>query len=140
MTLDHLKKILTDYCATRPEIAACYLYGSYAAGKERPDSDVDLAFLLDSSVIPDDYAQLQLTYITELGSLSKQEIHPLIMNNAGELVLGQVFTKGSLVYQRNQEQLKAFKRHKLPLVADFSYYLSQRLGDIRHRYGGAARG
>ena len=97
MTTDQLNHHIADYCATRPEIVACYLYGSRAKGKDRPGSDVDLAFLLDSSVAVDEYYNLKMTYYAGLGEVLRLDIHPLIMNNAGEVVLGQVFGKGRVV-------------------------------------------
>ncbi|MBC7963076.1 MAG: hypothetical protein H7Y05_09040 [Steroidobacteraceae bacterium] len=70
----------------------------------------------------------------------RHDIHPLVMNDAGEVVLGQVFGKGEIVYQHNTEALRNFWRHKLPLIAEFSYYIDLRLNRLRSRYGGEARG
>jgi predicted nucleotidyltransferase len=39
-------------CADHPLVVAAFLGGSYAAGRERPDSDIDLYVVTD----PDDYA------------------------------------------------------------------------------------
>jgi uncharacterized protein len=140
MTTNQLKSTIADYCATRPEIVACYLYGSRAKGKDRPGSDVDLAFLLDSSVVADEYYNLKMAYYAGLGELLRLDIHPLIMNVAGEVVLGQVFGKGKLLYQQNSETLRTFRRHKLPFIAEFSYYVDLRLNRLRSRYGGASCG
>ncbi len=140
MTTDQLKSVIADYCATRPEIVACYLYGSRAKGKEHSDSDVDLAFLLDDSVAAEQYYDLKMTYYAGLGELLRLDIHPLIMNDAGDVVLGQVFGKGKLLYQQNAETLRTFRRHKLPLIAEFSYYVDLRLNRLSSRYGGATCG
>jgi predicted nucleotidyltransferase len=35
---------LTNWAATKPTIKAVYVFGSYARGEARPDSDLDLAF------------------------------------------------------------------------------------------------
>lgn len=140
MTTDQLNHNIADYCATRPEIVACYLYGSRAKGKERFGSDVDLAFLLDGSVTADEYYNLKMTYYAGLGEVLRLDIHPLIMNNAGEVVLGQVFGKGKVVYQKDAEAVRSFRRHKLPFIAEFSYYTDMRLNKLRSRYGGATCG
>jgi predicted nucleotidyltransferase len=58
MTTDQLNRHIADYCATRSEIVACYLYGSRARGKDRLGSDVDLAFLLYGSVAAVEYYDL----------------------------------------------------------------------------------
>lgn len=140
MTIDQLNHQIADYCATRPEIVACYLYGSRAKGKGRLGSDVDLAFLLEGSVATDEYFNLKMTYYAGLGELLRLEIHPLIMNNAGDVVLGQVFGKGTIVYQKDTEAVRSFRRYKLPLIAEFSYYVDMRLNKLRARYGGATCG
>src|ERR1039457_2399135 len=134
MTSEEIKTHIADYCATRPEIVACYLYGSRAAGKERAGSDVDVAFLMDTTVLPADYFNLKMSYYSGLERQLRLDIHPLIMNDAGEVVLGQVFGKGEVVYQQNPEALRSFRRHKLPLIAEFSYYIDIRLNSLRSRY------
>lgn len=140
MTTNQLKSTIADYCATRPEIVACYLYGSRAKGKDRPGSDVDLAFLLDGSVAAVEYYDLKMTYYAGLGAVLQLDIHPLIMNDAGEVVLGQVLGKGKLLYQQNAETLRTFRRHKLPFIAEFAYYVDLRLNRLRSRYGGVTYG
>jgi predicted nucleotidyltransferase len=140
MTTDELKSNIATYCTTRPEIVACYLFGSRADGKGRSGSDVDVAFLLDTTVLPTDYSNLKMSYYSGLERLLRLDIHPLIMNDAGEVVLGQVFGKGVVVYQQNSEALRRFRRRKLPMIAEFSYYIDMRLNSLRSRYGGEARG
>ena len=140
MTIEELKKHTATYCATRPEIVACYLFGSRAVGKERAESDVDIAFLLDKSIPVDAYSDLKMTYYSGLERILRLDIHPLIMNDAGEVVLGQVFGKGEVVYQQNPEALRSFRRRKLPLIAEFSYYIDLQLNRMRTRYGGEDRG
>jgi len=140
MTNEELKKHTATYCATRPEIVACYLFGSRSVGKERPGSDVDVAFLLDNTVAAASYYDLKMSYYSELERALRLDIHPLIMNDAGEVVLGQVFGKGEVVYQQNPEALRSFRRRKLPMIAEFSYYIDMRMNSLRSRYGGEARG
>lgn len=140
MINDELKNTIATYCSTRPEIAACYLFGSRATGKERAGSDVDVAFLLDATILPTDYYNLKMSYYSGLERQLRLNIHPLIMNDAGEVVLGQVFGKGVVVYQQNSEALRIFRRQKLSMIAEFSYYIDMRLNSLRSRYGGEARG
>lgn len=87
-----------------------------------------------------DYYNLKMTYYSGLESVLRLDIHPLIMNDAGEVVLGQVFGKGDVVYLKDAEELRGFRRRKLPLIAEFSYYVDMRLNSLRSRYGGEARG
>ena len=55
MTYDELKRAIAEYCSGRPEIIACFLFGSRARGKDRLGSDVDVAFLLDADVSRSNY-------------------------------------------------------------------------------------
>ena len=52
LTIDMIKKIVADVFANY-EIKSCYLFGSYAKGKETELSDVDL--LIDSTITGLDY-------------------------------------------------------------------------------------
>jgi predicted nucleotidyltransferase len=38
------RKVLAEWAASKPAIKALYVFGSYARGEARPDSDLDLAF------------------------------------------------------------------------------------------------
>ena len=140
MTNEELKNLIAEFCATRPEIMACYLFGSRANGKERVGSDVDVAFLLDNSISANSYSELKTSYYSSLERILMLDIHPLIMNDAGEVVLGQVLGKGEVVYNDNTETLRAFRRHKMPLIAEFSFYIDMRLNRLRLSYGGESRG
>ncbi|MDY0383097.1 type VII toxin-antitoxin system MntA family adenylyltransferase antitoxin [Trichlorobacter sp.] len=124
------------YCENKPEISACYLFGSYASGKNRPGSDLDLAFLVHPELDEGQIDQLRSAVIIELGRLTRLDIHPLIMNTAGELVLGQIFAKGVCLYQRSDNELKRFRRQKLPMIAEFGYYVADMRAKLAGRYGG----
>ena len=42
-TVDNIVACIKAVLAEYPDVLCCYLYGSAASGRERPDSDVDLA-------------------------------------------------------------------------------------------------
>ena len=138
MTTEEIKKHITAYCGTRSEIVACYLYGSRAAGKERPDSDVDVAFLLDGSVTKERYSDLRVAFYGDLAKLVRLDLHILIMNNAGELVLGEVLREGIPLYIRDEEVVERFRMRKIPLIAEFTYYSELFRRKLVERYGGMA--
>jgi predicted nucleotidyltransferase len=135
MDTRNLTNQIIHYCAGRSDIAACYLFGSYAAGVNRPSSDLDLAFLLDVAVPSTDYNEVRFSIIGDLGRICRLDVHPLIMNSAGELVLGQVFRKGICLYGRDAKALRTFRNSKLPLIAEFGYYVTLMQARMRQRYG-----
>ena len=48
MTTQAMTQLLADYFKTQP-VTKAWLFGSYARGEERPDSDVDILVSLDHS-------------------------------------------------------------------------------------------
>jgi len=120
MINEELKNQIAFYCATRQEIVACYLFGSRAAGKERPGSDVDVAFLLANTIASAAYFDLKMTYLSGLGVLLRLDIHPLIMNDAGEVVLEQIFRKGVPVFGSDSLECIRFRMIQSSLIAEFA--------------------
>ena len=140
MSFDIIKKQVAGFCAVKSEIAACYLYGSYASGTSRQGSDLDLAFLLTDATPLSAYNDFRFKAIAELGRITRIDVHPLIMNSAGEVVLEQVFRKGVCLYGGDTEALRVFRRRKLPLIADFGYYVELMRTKLKQRYGVQAHG
>jgi uncharacterized protein len=135
-----LEKRIAEYCTERPEIVACYLFGSFATDLNRLGSDLDLAFLLTPEIPTAEYGAFRDSVVVGLGRLTRQVIHPIVMNNAGELVLGQIFRKGICVYQGNESALRDFRRNKFPLIAEFAYYGDMMWSRQKQRYGAKADG
>ena len=42
-----MQEEIAKYFGTKKEVIAVYLFGSFAEGKERPFSDIDIGILLD---------------------------------------------------------------------------------------------
>jgi len=120
--LEEIKAKVADYCADRPEIVACSLFGSYAGGRQRQGSDVDVAFLLDASVSRSQYFDLKLIYHNGLAGLLRLDIHPVIMNDAGEVLLEQIFGKGIAVFVGDPLELSRFRAVRFSMIAEFAPY------------------
>ena len=120
MESKEIADIVAAYCAERPEIVACYLFGSQASGKARSGSDVDLAFLLKSDVPRSGYTELTLEYFAQLSRMLRRDIHPQVMNNAGELVLEQIFRKGLVVYGAEDFDNAYFRMTQTAQIAEFA--------------------
>lgn len=124
----------------RPQIIACCLFDSFAAGSNRRDGDLDLAFLLAAEVTSAEYGTFKDSVVVDLGRLTRLDGHPIIMNGAGELVLEQLYRQGICVYQGNEETLRDFRRKKLPLIAEFAYYRDLIWSRQKQRYGAGGDG
>ena len=123
-----MKKNLTIRLKTffkdKPGVVAVYIYGSQATDKTGDSSDVDIGILLDTS---DRVAQIEKRnqYMVELANILRKEIHPVILNSAGEELMRQIFAKGNCILVKDQKKLSLFKMTMFARIADFGYYRNQ---------------
>lgn len=115
---------IINYFINKQEVVAIYLFGSYAAGKERKFSDLDIGILLNKT---DDCFIMDKTktYTTELGRILRKDIHPTILNHANEALLRQIFLKGRCLLINDPAILAQFKMAALTKIAEFAYYREQ---------------
>ena len=64
------------------------------------------------------------TCLVDLLRLLKKDIHPVVLNHAGELFLGQIFYKGKCIVVNDQRKLALFKIAAFARIFDFSHYRS----------------
>ena len=115
---------LIAYFKTKPNIIAVYLFGSYAKGKEHHSSDIDIGLLFDTR----DPVLLKKnvdTVMLDLSKILRKDIHPVILNFAGEELLRQVFLKGKCILVRNPKKLAYYKMTAFSRIVDFAYYKNQ---------------
>ena len=115
---------LNAYFKSNSEIIAVYLFGSHAKGKEHRSSDVDIGLLFDTS----DPALVKKkvdTVMMDLSRILRKDVHPVILNLAGEELLRQVFLKGKCILVRNPRKLARYKMTTFSRIADFAYYKNQ---------------
>jgi predicted nucleotidyltransferase len=94
--LEKLKAVFKDY----PYVAAAYLFGSYATGKEGPMSDVDIAVLLKEphpKGLQLIHAEDHLSYRIEK-ALGMGEVDLINMNRQGLIFQHNILRTGRLIY------------------------------------------
>jgi predicted nucleotidyltransferase len=87
------------WCAGQP-VKLCVLFGSQATGRQRPDSDIDLAIwpLQSPSV------QAKLTWLRELETLLDKSVSLVLVSPDLDPVLGfEIVRDGRLVYEQQPE-------------------------------------
>ena len=132
MRSDQLKRSLSEYFKNRPEVAAVYLFGSYAVNSQKPGSDVDIGILFDPGEVQF-FSEYIDTYLKELPRIIRKDIHPVIMNNAGELLAKQILGKGRCIHVKDEKQLSLYKMHMYSMIAEFGYYYEKmKAGFVRH--------
>jgi predicted nucleotidyltransferase len=105
----------------RPEVNAVYVFGSYARGREQKGSDLDLAILLDYGVVRR-LNELKKEYVVHLSRILRKDLHLVILNNAGEEVVAQVFKYGQCIFNREPEILSRFRMVSYAMIAEFAYH------------------
>jgi len=119
------------YFKDRLEVIAVYLFGSYASGKERHFSDLDIGLLLDKTCM-DVAEDKKYEFMVELSRLLRKDVHPVILNFAGEELVKQILTKGKCILVNNSKELSRYKMVTFSKIVDFTYYRKQmRSGFIR---------
>jgi predicted nucleotidyltransferase len=119
-----IKEKIINYFSARDEVIAVFLFGSYADNKERPFSDVDIGILIDSKD-PDFAREKRMLYLCELSRSMRKDVHPVILNFAGEELLRQVFSKGSCLLVKDERKLAHFKTIAFSRIAEFGAYRKQ---------------
>lgn len=115
-----LNNRITEYFKDRPEVLAVYLFGSYAKGGERSNSDIDLGILLKHQFISNEN-ESQKVYLLDLTTLLRMDIHIVLMNHAGEGILSQIFKYGKCIVNNSVNELNKFKMMSYSKIAYFSY-------------------
>ncbi|MCM2283322.1 MAG: nucleotidyltransferase domain-containing protein [Desulfobacula sp.] len=120
---------IQNYFRGKKEIAAVYLFGSFASGKFTETSDIDLAVLFEHSRV-ESAESLKEKYMSELGRILRKDIDIIVMNTAGEMLLNQIYKKGKPILNQNMKFEKIFKIKAFMVYSDFEFYLKH----IQHHF------
>jgi len=126
---------LESYCIQDRAILAAYLFGSFARNRQRPESDVDIAVLLDEHSGKIDRSGLFARLHKDLGRRLRKDVHILVLNDASLLARIEAVFKGLCVHVKDEEALARFKMLTLSLFADFAPYLDQLNRRLKQRLG-----
>ena len=118
-----LAQLLKQY----PGIIAAYLIGSVAEGRERQDSDLDIALLVEKNFDLNLFGSLYQK-INSLVGHPNLDLRIVIPEKTDPLFLFQLLG-GKLLYARNQKELISLEVKIMKL-----YYDSQHLRNIFHYY------
>jgi hypothetical protein len=99
------------YLAKQSCILAGYLFGSQANEKARPNSDVDVAILVNNRQRMD-HLELEIRFRSDLEKLMKKEVDVVIMNHADPFLKQQIYSNGKCIFSRNRKEHEGLKwRH-----------------------------
>ncbi|MGC9967239.1 MAG: nucleotidyltransferase domain-containing protein [Syntrophobacteraceae bacterium] len=94
--LDKIEK----FARSNDVIVAAYVFGSSAAGKERPKSDIDIAIMIRGSMGSFERVQLE----TELSNQLGKDIDLVVFSWASPLLQHQILKYGRIVYEADSRE------------------------------------
>jgi len=113
-------------CSQEPAIDAAYIFGSQAKGSTGPESDLDVALLLNE----DRESEFSLLpFMANLERVYGYRVDVVILNRAGEMVKYEVRSSGRLVFERDSVKRKKFEISGRKRYEDFLH--------LHQRYAGA---
>lgn len=92
----------------REGVILCYLFGSFAHGTPRKDSDVDIGVLYEAA--PQDRDAATAKVLAALEHLAPaHELDVAILNDAGPLLRQQIASRGQVLFARSRADELAFQ-------------------------------
>ena len=120
---------LENIFSNQIEVKAAYLFGSYARGEQKTDSDIDIGILLDENF--DRIIKLDLlTSLTENGF---DDVDLVILNNASILLKYEIVKNNNLIYSRSDFDTSSYFSKIIRLYLDFKPYLEVQREYLKER-------
>ncbi|MEQ1910501.1 MAG: nucleotidyltransferase domain-containing protein [Vicinamibacterales bacterium] len=134
-----MERTIARVAASRREIQAAYLFGSRATGKSRPNSDVDIAVLVNPDALKSAALDYRLELMADFGAaLHRADIDLVVLNHASPLLAHRVLSGGVLAFERSrvarvrfQVRTAAMYADAVPMYETHIRYLKQRAGRTR---------
>ena len=117
--------------AQRSDVRMAILFGSQATGMATPQSDLDLAVLMDAPLS----AETKMTLMSELSATFGLPIDLIDLRITGEPLLGQILQQGIRLLGSDNEYAELLKRHLFE-EADFMPYRRRILAERRQAWIG----
>jgi predicted nucleotidyltransferase len=128
MTKEDLKKSLSDFfneCCYTCELAMAFLYGSWAAGSPREDSDIDIAVLFKDQTLSEEEAFNRIIALeSDLSIKLRREVNILLLTRdfRKPMLYYNAIVQGDLVYARDFEDYVALSIEALFQMEDYSLF------------------
>jgi predicted nucleotidyltransferase len=106
---------LLAYLEAQPEILAAVVFGSAAAGRLRPESDIDLALLFAENQVPEASAALELRGTLE--QRAGRDVDLIVLNHASPILAFQAAKKGQLILCKDT---RAYQRYLVRLISEYA--------------------
>ncbi len=104
-----VSKKITSYFTSRTDTIAVYLFGSTAKGKERKNSDLDLAVLFEERLDQNQRFQTKLQITNDLEDCLKRKIDLVDLRSADLFFIHQIMRNKVLLFERDTYGRVAFE-------------------------------
>ncbi|TCV84252.1 type VII toxin-antitoxin system MntA family adenylyltransferase antitoxin [Sulfurirhabdus autotrophica] len=121
-----LKQTILDAISKHPDIRLAILFGSLASGKERKESDLDLAIDVGHTIS----ASEKIALINELALAIARPIDLVDLMAVGEPLLGQILRHGRKILGEDRQYAELISRHLFD-QSDFLPYRNRILAERR---------
>lgn len=116
LAVEPLLERLARGCSSLPEVRLAFLFGSQATGRARPDSDVDVALLVDDAEVRDPGATGR-TLRRIAGRLGREvastRLDLVLLNQAPALLRHGVLRDGLVLWERSPGERARFARRTI---------------------------
>ncbi|ADQ06805.1 DNA polymerase beta domain protein region [Caldicellulosiruptor hydrothermalis 108] len=135
MEKDKIVKILKEYFEKENAVIFAYLFGSYAKGKERKNSDVDIAVYINEEIAKDakKVLEYQIKHMSDISDLLKKEVDLVILNHASPLLRHEVISEGTLLIEKDHDKLVNFKKQSFYYYQDWLHIMKIKMMYIKER-------
>ncbi len=111
---------IVHYFRERAEVAALYLFGSYAKNRKTEESDIDIAVLIDETGSGKKYLErLRKEYYEASPRFSLRPVDIVILNTAPPFLKYQVLKKGRVLIDRKRKFRVAFTEKAITEYLDY---------------------
>ena len=127
-TTKELKMFLKEIIGNSSCIVVVYLFGSYAKGKEKARSDMDLAFLLDEKAYKaDPFETTGHAYMTamQIGTKFWKETDVVILNSSSIELAYEAVSSGCCVYETDQDRRLEYETKVRGMYYDFMPFVME---------------
>ena len=91
---------IENFARSNDRIVAVYVFGSVAAGRERPKSDIDIAIMIRGSIGSFERVHLE----TELSNLLGKDVDLVIFGASSPLLQHQILKYGRIVFEADSRE------------------------------------
>ena len=112
---------LRGYFAGQDDVSLAYLFGSHAANRPGPLSDVDVGVVLDDGFPPSEFLVRRLELIRELQRVLGHEVDVVVLNEATPLLAHRAIAQGKVVFSSNETFRVRFETKRVAEYLDTAY-------------------